>query len=84
MSTFVKMMTDAGDQYLATLSEVQENFVKATSAMSARVAAATPTPAPVVESPFASMLPTPKEMMEASFEFSQKLLKQLAASTPSK
>jgi hypothetical protein len=93
MSTFVKMMTDAGDQYLSTLSEVQENFVKATSAMSARVAAATPTPpAPVVENPFASMLPTPKEMMEASFEFSQKLLKQqksfaeklLAASTPAK
>lgn len=92
MSTFVKMMTDAGDQYLATLSEVQENFVKATSAMSARMAAATPAPAPVVENPFASMLPTPKEMMEASFEFSQKLLKQqksfaeklLAASTPSK
>lgn len=78
MSTFVKMMTDAGDQYLATLSEMQENFVKATSAMSTRMAAATPPtpPPPIGENPFASMMPTPKEMMEASFGFSQKLLAQ--------
>lgn len=95
MSTFVKMMTDAGDQYLATLNEVQENYVKATSAFSAKLASATPAPAataPAFENPFASMMPTPKELMDASFEFTQKLLKQqksfteklMAASTPAK
>lgn len=97
MSTFVKMMTDAGDQYLATLSEMQENYVKAASAFSARVAAAMPPmpampAAPAMENPFAATLPTPKELMDANFEFTQKLLKQqksfaeklLAASTPAK
>ena len=44
MPSFAKMVTDAGDQYLSTLSEMQENFLKATAAYSARVAAM-PTPA---------------------------------------
>jgi hypothetical protein len=82
------LATDAGDQYLAALAEIQDNFVKTTSAFAARFATATP----IVEAPaaFAAVVPTPAEVTEASFAFAQKLLKQqksfvdklLAASTP--
>jgi hypothetical protein len=88
MSNYVKLATDAGDQYLASLAQIQENFVKATSSFAARFAAATPT----IETPpaFAAAIPTPQEITEASFAFAQKLLKQqktfveklLAAGTP--
>jgi hypothetical protein len=82
------MATDAGDQYLATLSEMQENFLKATSAYASKFTAP---PAPV-ENPYASMFPSPTEMTEAGFSFAQKLLAQqktfaqklLAASAPAK
>ena len=88
MSNYVKLATDAGDQYLASLAEVQENFVKAASSFTARLAAVTP---PLETPPaFAAAIPTPQEVTEASFAFAQKLLKQqktfveklLAASTP--
>jgi hypothetical protein len=88
MSNYVKSASDAGDKYLASLAEIQENFVKATSSFAARFAAATPT----IETPpaFAAAIPTPQEVTEASFAFAQKLLKQqksfveklFAASTP--
>lgn len=85
MMNYTKMFTDAGEQYLATLGEMQENFLKARSALAAKL----PTP-PAVENPFASMFPSPQDMTEASFAFAQKLLKQqksfaeklLATSTP--
>jgi hypothetical protein len=33
MSNYVKLATDAGDQYLTSLAEMQENFLKTTSAI---------------------------------------------------
>ena len=42
MSNYVKLATDAGDQYLASLAEMQENFLKATTAFAARFTPATP------------------------------------------
>ena len=74
MSTYVKMMTDAGDQYLATLAEMQETFLKNASTFVSRFATATPA---AVEVPaFAASLPTAQEVTEANFAFAQKLLKQ--------
>ena len=85
-SNYVKLASDAGDQYLASLSEIQGNVLKSTSAFAARV------PATSIEMPaaFAGVFPTAQEVTEASFAFAQKLLKQqqdftekfLAASTP--
>ena len=91
MSNYVKLATDAGDQYLAALAEMQENFLKATTAMAARFTPPTPVAVPPAFAA-ASDLPTPAEITEASFAFAQKLLKQqksfaekmLAASTPAK
>jgi hypothetical protein len=75
MSNYVKLATDLGDQYLATLSEMQENFLKASAAFAARLT--TPaTPAFEMPAAFAAALPTPAEVTEASFGFAQKLLKQ--------
>jgi hypothetical protein len=71
MSNYVKLATDAGDQYLATLSELQETFLKNTAALASRLP-----PAPPVEIPaFAAAFPTVQEVTEASFAFAQKLLK---------
>jgi hypothetical protein len=89
MSNYVKLATDAGDQYLASLAEIQENFLKATTAFAARFTPVTPVMTPPVF-PAAAELPTAQEVTEASFAFAQKLLKQqksfaekvLAASTP--
>jgi hypothetical protein len=89
MSNYVKLATDAGDQYLSSLAEMQETFLKTTSAMASKFPSA-----PAVETPpaIAAVFPSPQEVMEASFAFAQKLLKQqksfaeklLAASTPAK
>jgi hypothetical protein len=68
MSTYVKFATDAGDQYLATLAEAQENFLKFVASFTLPTASSIPTPA------FAAALPTPAEVTEASFAFAQKLL----------
>jgi len=87
MSNYVKLATDAGDQYLASLAEAQENFLKATTAFAARLTPAMPLATPPA---FVADLPTAQEVTEASFAFAQKLLKQqkhfaeklLAAGTP--
>jgi hypothetical protein len=74
MSEYVKLATGAGDQFLATLAESQETFLKSVSAFSSWAPAP---PQPVVAIPaFAAELPTPKEVAEASFSFASKLLKQ--------
>jgi hypothetical protein len=74
MSNYVKLATDAGDQYLASLAEMQENFLKATAALAARF---TPPMAVAMPTAFnAPDVPTPAEVTEASFAFAQKLLKQ--------
>ena len=74
MSNYVKLATDAGDQYLTSLAEMQENFLKATTAFAARF---TPVAPPVAIPAFAAPeLPTAQEVTDASFAFAQKLLKQ--------
>ena len=88
MSNYVKLATDAGDQYLASLAEMQDNFLKATSAFTSRFATATP--AIEVPAAFTATVPSPAEVTEAAFSFAQKLLKQqksfaeklVATSTP--
>jgi len=89
MSNYVKLATDAGDQYLASLAEIQETFLKATTAFASRLPMT-----PVITPPAfaAADVPSAQEVTEASFAFAQKLLKQqktfaeklLAASTPAK
>ena len=73
MSEYVKLTTGAGDQFLATLAESQETFLKSLSAVSSSW---TPVQAPVAVPAFAAELPTPKEVVEANFAFASKLLKQ--------
>ena len=73
MSEYVKLATGAGDQFLATLAESQETFLKSLSALSSSW---TPVQAPVAVPAFAAELPTPKEVLEANFAFASKLLKQ--------
>ena len=73
MSNFVKLATDAGDQYLAGLTDSQEQFLKFAKAFTAW----TPTPVPpVAGGPAADFLPTPQEIVEANFAFATKLLQQ--------
>ena len=73
MSEYVKLATGAGDQFLATLAESQETFLKSVSALSSSwPPVQTPVPVPA----FAAELPTPKEVVEANFAFASRLLKQ--------
>jgi hypothetical protein len=74
MSEYVKLATGAGDQFLATLAESQETFLKSLSALSSSWTP--PVQAPVAVPAFAAELPTPKEVAEANFAFASKLLKQ--------
>ena len=86
MSEYVKLAVGAGDQYLTALAEIQETFLKSVSAFAASIATA---PA-VAAAPLAVDLPTPREVAETNFTFTEKLLKQqkaftekfFAASTP--
>jgi hypothetical protein len=74
MSNYVKLATDAGDQYLASLAEAQEAFLKASAAFTARFAGSIPafeTPAAIT-----AQFPSIQEVSEANFAFAQKLLKQ--------
>ena len=73
MSEYVKLASGAADQYLTTLAESQEQFLKSITAFNSwmpKAAATMPTPA------FAADLPTVKEVVEANFAFASKLLKQ--------
>ena len=82
-SNYLKLATDAGDQFLSTLAEGQETFLKSLATIS------TPPPPPAIPA-FATALPTIQEVTEANFSFAQKLLKQqkdfveklVAATTP--
>jgi hypothetical protein len=72
MSEYVKYATTAGDQYLASLSEMQEAFVKGMTPFN-QMASTMPKP------PTASWmpeLPTMAEITEANFAFANKFLKQ--------
>jgi hypothetical protein len=72
MSDYVKLATNVGDQYLAALSEAQENYLKAMAPFT-KYAAQFPTP-PLPAA--AADLPTLQEVTEAQFAFAQKWLKQ--------
>lgn len=75
MSEFVKVATTVGDQYLSSLAESQEAFLKAMAPfaeMTSKMPSMPAMPAPA----FASDLPTPQEITEANFAFVTKLLKQ--------
>ena len=74
MSEYVKLAAGAGDQFLNTLAESQETFLKSVTAFSSW-APAQPVQ-PVAAPAFAAELPTPKEVVEANFAFASKLLKQ--------
>ena len=92
MSNYVKLATDAGDQYLSNLADAQENFLKATTAFASKFPQPAPVEAPPAFAAAAAQIPTVQEMTEASFAFATKLLKQQksfaekfwAASTPAK
>ena len=71
MSNFVKLATDAGDQYLAALAERQEQFLKYYKAFSNWTPTTTVSPE--------DLMPTPKEMYEANLAFTTKLVKQQKA-----
>ena len=73
MSEYVKLASGAADQYLTTLAESQEQFLKSMTAFNSWMPkVATPVPVPA----FAADLPTVKEVVEANFAFASKLLKQ--------
>jgi hypothetical protein len=86
MSEYVKLASGAGDLYLAALAEFQETVLKSMTAFSD----ATPTGLKVPVPAFAADFPTPLEVAEANFAFTEKLLRQqktfaekfLAATTP--
>jgi hypothetical protein len=86
-SNYLKLATDAGDQFLSTLAEGQDSFLKSLTTLSTTLS--TPPPPPSIPA-FATALPTIQEVTEANFSFAQKLLKQqkdfmeklVAASTP--
>ena len=76
MSTYVKLATEAGDQYLAALADSQEQFLKYAKTFSTW----TPATTPAMAAPSADdFLPTAKEIFEANVAFTTKLLKQQKA-----
>jgi hypothetical protein len=72
MSEYAKFATNAGDQYLAALSEAQDTYLKSMTPFSQWTSALPKTPA----SSFAPDMPTMAELAEANFAFASKLLKQ--------
>ena len=76
MSNFVKLATDAGDQYLAALADNQEQFLKYVKAFTTWTPMATPA---MSTAPAEDFLPSPKEMYEANVAFTTKLFKQQKA-----
>ena len=75
MSEYEKLVTGAGDQYLAALAEVQDRFLKML-ALSPALAAAT---YPMGAMRFPTGLPTPRQIIETNFSFTEKWLKQQKA-----
>ena len=71
MSNYVRLAEETTDQFLATLTEGQENFLKSIAVFSAWTPASPTAPASAF-----SGLPTIQEVAEANFAFAQKLLKQ--------
>jgi hypothetical protein len=72
MSEYVKFATSAADQYLSSLAEAQDAFLKSMTPYSDWASAVPKMPA----AKFAPEMPTMAEMTEANFAFASKLLKQ--------
>ena len=72
MSEYVKVATEAGDQFLANIAEAQDNMLKAMAPYTEWASTQTKMPAPADSAD----LPTPQEITEANFAFAAKLLKQ--------
>ena len=68
MSPYAKFAAEAGDQYLEAMGQTQDNFLNAIE-MSKVWAPAMPA-APLAD------YPTPQEVIDLSFGFTQRLLKQ--------
>jgi hypothetical protein len=69
MSTYTKFAAEAGDRYLEAMGQTQDNFLNAI-AMSKAWAPAIPAPEPLAD------FPTPQEIVDVSFGFTERLLKQ--------
>ena len=68
MSPYAKLAAETGDQYLEAMGQTQDNFLNAIE-MSKAWAPAMPA-APLTD------YPTPQEVIDLSFGFTQRLLKQ--------
>jgi hypothetical protein len=68
MSTYAKFAAEAGDRYLEAMGQTQDNFLMAME-MSKAWAPAMPA-TPIAD------FPSPQEVVDVSFGFTQKLLKQ--------
>jgi hypothetical protein len=72
MSEYAKFATSAGDQFLASISEMQDAFLKSMTPFTQAAATMPKMPA----SGFMPEMPTMAEITEANFSFANKLLKQ--------
>ena len=72
MSEYVKYATNAGDQFLSSLAEAQDTYLKSMQPFTQWTSALPQTPAPA----FMADYPTMAEITEANFAFANKLLKQ--------
>jgi hypothetical protein len=72
MSEYVKFATSAGDQYLATVAEMQDSFLKSMTPYTQMMSTMPQTPA----SEYFPEMPTLAEIAEANFSFANKFLKQ--------
>jgi hypothetical protein len=70
MPTYATIAAEATDQYLAAIRQTQENFLNAMATSMAWPPAIRVPTAPVGD------FPTPEEMVDVSFGFAQKFLKQ--------
>ena len=74
MSEYVKYATSAGDQYLATVAEFQDSFLKSMAPYAQAASSMPKMPSPAPE--YFPEMPTMAEITEANFSFISKLLKQ--------
>ena len=80
MSTYAKLAAEAGDQYLTFLAETQEQFLKMVGTTATTWAPAMAAIPAMPTTPGVD-IPTPKEIVEANFSFTTKLVKQQKAFT---
>jgi hypothetical protein len=81
MNDYVKIATEAGDQYLTALAETQEQFLKYLKAFATWTPAAAAAPLPMMPWFAKASLPSPSEIISANFAFAEKMLKQQQAFT---